>query len=83
MLAVQAGARKVFAVPEANAAYVETIIKCNGFEDVISVLHQPVDDIRLPSNIAVDVIIADWVGQRALLSESLVPAVIRGRCSCS
>ncbi|OCH89934.1 S-adenosyl-L-methionine-dependent methyltransferase [Obba rivulosa] len=80
LFAARAGAKRVLAVDASPIAEkAEQIVKANGLDDVITVIHGKVEDIKLPDGIAhVDVIVSEWMGY-ALLYESMLDSVLRAR----
>ncbi|CAH1265320.1 PRMT6 [Branchiostoma lanceolatum] len=74
LFCVQAGARKVYAI-EASALAEETrkVVKANGMEGRIEVVHGRAEEVELPEK--VDVIVSEWMGY-SLLYESMLPSVI-------
>jgi protein arginine N-methyltransferase 1 len=79
MFAAQAGAKKVFGIEMAGIVHsARKIVKANGFEDVITLLHGKAEDITLPAPYEkVDIIISEWMGY-FLLYESMLDTV----CYC-
>ncbi|KAG5682665.1 hypothetical protein PVAND_012004 [Polypedilum vanderplanki] len=80
IFAAQAGAKKVYAV-EASKLFelAREIVKENGFEDVIEVLHCKIEDFTLPDDVEkVDVIVSEFMGFY-LLHESMLDSVILAR----
>uniref|UniRef100_A0A7S0HMX5 Methyltransferase domain-containing protein n=1 Tax=Hanusia phi TaxID=3032 RepID=A0A7S0HMX5_9CRYP len=77
LFAARAGARKVYAV-EASEMHkkAETLIKENGYSDTIEIIHDVVENVKLPEK--VDVIISEWMGFY-LLHESMLASVIDAR----
>ncbi|XP_030760142.1 protein arginine N-methyltransferase 6 [Sitophilus oryzae] len=80
ILCAQAGARKVYAV-EASETYkiAKEIVKENGFENVIEVIHSRIEDLtdsEIPEK--VDVIVSEWMGFY-LLHEGMLDSVITAR----
>lgn len=74
-----AGARRVHAVEASGmAAIIEKVAEENGFGDVIQVHHARVEDITLPDDEKVDVIVSEWMGFY-LLHESMLNSVIWAR----
>ncbi|GLV39784.1 Arginine methyltransferase 8 [Carabus blaptoides fortunei] len=75
----QAGASKVFAV-EASGLYkiAEEVVKENQLEDIVEVIHCKVEDLTLPSDLKVDIIISEWMGFY-LLHEGMLDSVIMAR----
>ncbi|ESO85324.1 hypothetical protein LOTGIDRAFT_179496 [Lottia gigantea] len=79
MFAAAAGAKKVYAVEASEMADVcENVVECNGFKDKIEVIHKRVEDVELPNNEKVDVIVSEWMGFY-LLHESMLDSVIFAR----
>ncbi|KAK9688568.1 hypothetical protein QE152_g35226 [Popillia japonica] len=79
VFAAQAGAKKVFAV-EASDIYkiAEEVVKENNFEDTIQVIHDRIENVTLPGNIKVDIIVSEWMGFY-LLHEGMLDSVIWAR----
>ncbi|XP_022920816.2 protein arginine N-methyltransferase 6 [Onthophagus taurus] len=75
----QAGAAKVYAV-EASDVYkiAEEVVKENNFQNVIEVIHTRIENLQLPENEKVDVIISEWMGFY-LLHEGMLDSVIYAR----
>ncbi|XP_007528349.1 protein arginine N-methyltransferase 6 isoform X2 [Erinaceus europaeus] len=73
----QAGARRVYAV-EASAIWQQAreVVRLNGLEDRVQVLHGPVETVELPEQ--VDVIVSEWMGY-GLLHESMLSSVLQAR----
>ncbi|KAL4714943.1 hypothetical protein ACJJTC_003094 [Scirpophaga incertulas] len=75
----QAGVKKVYAVEASNIVILtKEIIKENNFEDIIEVIHSKVEDVVLPDNIKVDVIVSEWMGFY-LLHEGMLDSVLIAR----
>ncbi|XP_012552001.2 uncharacterized protein LOC101745013 [Bombyx mori] len=75
----QADAKKVYAVEASNLANLaREIVKENGFENVIEIIHSKVEDVILPNNIKVDVIVSEWMGFY-LLHEGMLDSVLIAR----
>jgi len=75
--AAKAGAKKVYAVEASDiCVYTKKVVVENGLSDVITVLNQPVEKIKLTEK--VDVVISEWMGN-FLLTESMVQSVIFAR----
>uniref|UniRef100_A0A0P4WE83 type I protein arginine methyltransferase n=1 Tax=Scylla olivacea TaxID=85551 RepID=A0A0P4WE83_SCYOL len=74
-----AGARRVHAVEASGmAAIIDKVAEDNGFRDVIQVHHTRVEDVTLPDDEKVDVIVSEWMGFY-LLHESMLNSVISAR----
>ncbi|KAK5647448.1 hypothetical protein RI129_002340 [Pyrocoelia pectoralis] len=75
----QAGAKRVYAV-EASDIYqvAEEIVKENQCEDRIEVIHNNVENVLLPEDGKVDIIVSEWMGH-FLLHEGMLDSVIRAR----
>jgi protein arginine N-methyltransferase 2 len=70
-------ARKVYAVEASKlAVHTEEVVKCNGLEDQVKVIHGKIEDIDLPEK--VDVIISEWMGT-LLLFELMLESVLSAR----
>jgi protein arginine N-methyltransferase 1 len=79
MFASQAGAAHVYAVDCSDIIqHAEQIIKDNGFEGKITCIQTKVEELKLPGDIKVDVIISEWMGYY-LLYESMLNTVIYAR----
>jgi len=80
MFAAKAGAKHVLAVECSSIAHqAREIIKENGFEDKITVLHGKLEELTLPNGIEkVDIIISEWMGY-FLLYESMLNTVLIAR----
>jgi hypothetical protein len=77
IFAVDAGARKVYAVDASDIAdYARQIVAANGLSGKIEVLKGKVEDVALPEK--VDVIISEWMGY-FLLYESMLQSVLVAR----
>jgi len=77
MFAAQAGARVVYAVERTGVtSLAREIIADNGFADRIQVIHQDIQDVKLPEK--VDVIVSEWLGGYAV-EENLLPIVVQAR----
>ncbi|XP_026325560.1 probable protein arginine N-methyltransferase 6.1 [Hyposmocoma kahamanoa] len=75
----QAGAKKVYAVEASSLANMaKEIVKENGYDEVIEVIHGKVEDVELPDNIKVDAIVSEWMGFY-LLHEGMLDSVIVAR----
>jgi predicted RNA methylase len=56
----------VYAVEASKlAVHTEEVVKCNGLEDQVKVIHGKIEDIDLPEK--VDVIISEWMGTLLLV----------------
>ncbi|XP_045613339.1 uncharacterized protein [Procambarus clarkii] len=74
-----AGAKKVYAVEASGIGKViQKVAEDNGFGDVIKVYNGKVEDLSLPENEKVDVIVSEWMGFY-LLHESMLNSVIWAR----
>ena len=70
MFAAQAGAKMVIGVEMSSIMdYTRKIVKANGFEDHIVLLHGKMEEVKLPVD-KVDIIISEWMGY--LLYESML-----------
>ena len=79
LFAMQAGAKKVFAVEASPLAEVlKEIVKVNDEEGVIEVIHGKAEEIELENNVKVDIIISEWMGFY-LFHESMLDSVILAR----
>lgn len=78
MFAARSGARAVFAVEMATIyKQAQQIIKANGLEATITVLHGKIEELSLPLP-HVDIIVSEWMGY-LLLYESMFDSVIFAR----
>lgn len=74
-----AGAKKVYAVEASGmAAVIQKVADDNGFADIIHIYHAKVEDICLPENEKVNIIVSEWMGFY-LLHESMLNSVIKAR----
>jgi len=72
-----AGARKVYAVEASDMAFkMKEIVKANGVEDIVTIIHSRLEDVELPEK--VDVVVSEWMGM-ALLFESMWEPVLLAR----
>lgn len=55
------------------AVHTKEVVKCNGLEDRVQVIHGKVEDVKLPEK--VDLIISEWMGTLLLVRLLLCPAV--------
>lgn len=77
MFAVQAGARKVYALEQAEIAeQAELVIAANGMSDKIHVMRGNAENVQLPE--MADVLISEWMGY-FLLYEGMLDTVIAVR----
>lgn len=78
----QAGAKKVYAVEASNIAQIaRQIVKENGFESIIEVYQQKIEEFQLPASAEdakVDIIVSEWMGFY-LLHEGMLDSVIYAR----
>ena len=75
MFAAQAGAKMVIGVEMSSIMdYTRKIVKANGFEDQIVLLHGKMEEVKLPVD-KVDIIISEWMGY-FLLYESMLDSVL-------
>jgi protein arginine N-methyltransferase 1 len=78
IFAARAGAKKVYAIENAEIAYFATeIIKQNGLSDIITVIKGKMEEVVLPVP-KVDIIISEWMGY-FLLYESMLDSVLWAR----
>jgi protein arginine N-methyltransferase 1 len=80
MFAAQAGAKRVFGI-ECASIYkqAEAIVKLNGLDDVVTIVHGKVEEVSLPDGVEkVDIIISEWMGY-FLLYESMLDSVLFAR----
>ncbi|XP_077298918.1 arginine methyltransferase 8 [Arctopsyche grandis] len=74
-----AGAKKVYAVEASDVAELaESVIKENKFQKIIEVIHSKVEDVKLPNNEKVDIIVSEWMGFY-LLHEGMLDSVLVAR----
>jgi len=80
MFASKAGAEHVYGIDCSSIIHTaRQIIKDNGFEDKITLIHGKVEDVELPEkHPKVDIIISEWMGY-ALLYESMLDTVLVAR----
>ena len=77
LFAARSGAKKVYAVENAEIAYfAQEIINKNGYENIITVLKGKMDQVTIPEK--VDIIISEWMGY-FLLYESMLDCVLEAR----
>ena len=75
LFAVQAGARKVYAVERTRMAEMaKVVIKSNGIEDYVKVIQADIETLNLPEK--VDVIISEWMGGYGTDEYMHVPVLI-------
>ena len=75
MMAVRAGANKVYAIESTNTDLAKQIIKSNDLEDKIEIIEKDIFDADLPN---VDVIVSEWMGVWAL-QENMLPGLLYAR----
>jgi len=79
LFAAKAGAKKVYAIEASNLANLcRSIVHRNNYEDVIEVIHGRVEEVNLPCDSKVDVLISEWMGFY-LLHEAMLQSVIIAR----
>mmetsp|Transcript_7889 Transcript_7889/g.12540 ORF Transcript_7889/g.12540 Transcript_7889/m.12540 type:complete len:303 (+) Transcript_7889:462-1370(+) len=79
MFAAKAGARKVYAVEGSSIANLaKELVKSNGLEEVVTVIHRRVEDLGVEEIEKVDIIISEFMGFY-LLHESMLDSVIAAR----
>jgi len=77
ILCALGGARKVYAVEASDMALkMAEVVKVNGVEDIVTVIHSRLEDVELPEK--VDVVVSEWMGM-ALLFESMWEPVLLAR----
>jgi SAM-dependent methyltransferase len=77
LFAAQAGARKVYAVERTSIIDLAAkIVKSNGFQNKIELIHADASSAKLPEK--VDVIVSEWLGPFGV-DENFLPAVIEAR----
>jgi protein arginine N-methyltransferase 1 len=78
MFAAKAGARQVIGIECSNIAqHADTIVKANGFGNVITIIKGKVEEVTLPVE-KVDIIISEWMGY-CLFYESMLETVLYAR----
>lgn len=78
MFAAKAGAAHVYAIECSSIAdQAKQIVKDNGFDDVVTIVHGKAEEVTLPVD-KVDIIISEWMGY-FLLYESMLDTVIYAR----
>jgi len=76
MFAAKCGAKKVYAVDNADIAYFAMdIVKKNGFGGKIKVIKGKIEDVEDIKDHSIDVIISEWMGY-FLLYESMLDSII-------
>lgn len=79
LLAARAGAARVYAVEASGTArLLGAVARDNGYGDVVTVLKGRVEEVRLPDDVKVDVIVSEWMGFY-LLHESMLDSVLYAR----
>jgi len=79
LFCARAGAKRVVAVEASGvAALAEEIVKRNGFEAVVEVVNQKVEEMKGLDDLEVDIIVSEWMGFY-LLHESMLDTVIYAR----
>jgi predicted RNA methylase len=77
MLAVQAGAGKVYAVePAGIAGLARQLVERNGMADRIELIESAVESVELPER--VDVLVGEWMGCYGV-DENLLPSMVAAR----
>lgn len=77
MVAKYAQPKQIYAVEASDMAeHAESIVKCNGYSDVINVIHSYVEDVQIDEK--VDLIISEWMGT-VLLFEMMIESVVKAR----
>ncbi|KAK7101536.1 protein arginine N-methyltransferase 6-like isoform X2 [Littorina saxatilis] len=77
VFAVQAGAKKVYAIEACEMAeQAKQVVKENDMSDRIHVIQKLAEEVVLPQK--VDALISEWMGY-CLLYESMLPSVLRAR----
>ena len=77
MLAVQAGAGKVYAVEKAGIARLaRQLIERNGMEDRIELIESDIESVELPER--ADVVVGEWMGCYGV-DENLLPSMVVAR----
>lgn len=75
----QAGAKKVYAVEASSLADLcKRVVEKNNFSDIVEVLNTKVEDVVLPGDEKVDIIVSEWMGFY-LLHEGMLDSVIVAR----
>ena len=80
MFAADAGAKHVIGIDMSDMAFrAMEIVHANGFQDVITIVHGKVENIKLPNGIdKVDIIVSEWMGY-ALVYECMLETVLVAR----
>lgn len=77
LFCAQAGAKRVYAIEASNMAeHARIFIKDNSYDQVVTVIEDKVENIKLPEK--VDVIVSEWMGI-TLLVENMLPSVLFAR----
>lgn len=79
-LCARAGARRVYAVEASPAAagLCRDVIDANNLQSVVTVLEGRLEDVELPPDTLVDVVVSEWMGY-LLLFESMLDSVLVAR----
>mmetsp|Transcript_5695 Transcript_5695/g.14417 ORF Transcript_5695/g.14417 Transcript_5695/m.14417 type:complete len:332 (+) Transcript_5695:264-1259(+) len=78
LFAAKAGAKHVYGIEcSAIAEQAQEIVRVNGFEDRVTIVHKKLEDAELPVD-KVDIIISEWMGY-FLLYESMLDTVLYAR----
>lgn len=75
MMAVRAGAKKVYAIESTNTNLARQIVRKNGFDKKIKIIEGDIFDVDLPK---VDVIVSEWMGVWAL-QDNMLPGLLYAR----
>ncbi|GLH16368.1 Uncharacterized protein GBIM_20650 [Gryllus bimaculatus] len=79
IMCAQAGAKKVYAVEASDIAKLsEKLVKENNVSDIVQVFNTRVEDLDLPDNQKVDIIVSEWMGFY-LLHEGMLDSVLVAR----
>ncbi|KAF2366962.1 S-adenosyl-L-methionine-dependent methyltransferase [Trinorchestia longiramus] len=79
LFAAAAGASRVYAVEaSATAKLIEQVAAQNGFSKVITVLNARVEDVSLPTDVRINVMVSEWMGFY-LFHESMLNSVLIAR----
>jgi protein arginine N-methyltransferase 3 len=79
IFAAKCGASKVYAIDCSSIVYsAMDIVRENGLQDVVELVKDRVEDVVLPNEEKVDVIISEWMGY-CLLFESMLDSVLIAR----
>ncbi|MFC1631446.1 50S ribosomal protein L11 methyltransferase [Candidatus Omnitrophota bacterium] len=75
LFAVQAGAKKVYAVERSNIAeFTRKVLRKNGAEDCVEVIQADMENVKLTEK--VDLIVSEWLGGYGVDSGMLAPLLV-------